>query len=401
MWSCRSLVTRLCCDRKWLLSRAPPSRPQFRIGYSLRHFSAFYHLDGGSTLGDGENGCVDGKDGKKDEFVGISSSLFGGVSSGWKVSRDGRIQNSRGVLAGSGGKGHLSKKSGYYGVNINAWKVTRDVHQLVALTFLEKQKEEKEKAFPGQKVEVDHIDGNRQNNSVDNLQWLTRQEHVRKTAASQPHPRPLISSALRLYASNIATGEAQTFPSINSCRAFLDNYSGDKLKVAKLRGSPEGVKIKNWRITIDTEKFRELEGEHFKPLYRVHDEEGRIFLSFLGLAGKLDTIPYIEVSNRGRVRFRNGRISVGIKKVGYLYARGYRVHRLVAEAFHAEQKQLVLIAGAKKSTLQVDHKDGNPLNNNVENLQWVPPDVHATLTWTRIKGRQKISSKNTKPNESS
>ena len=38
----------------------------------------------------------------------------------------------------------------------------------------------------------------------------------------------------------------------------------------------------------------------------------------------------------------------------------YRIHRLVAEAFIENPKHLPMI----------NHKDENPLNNNVENLEW-------------------------------
>ena len=42
----------------------------------------------------------------------------------------------------------------------------------------------------------------------------------------------------------------------------------------------------------------------------------------------------------------------------------YRIHRLVAEAF---------IGKAPTSIHQINHKDGNKSNNNVDNLEWVTP----------------------------
>jgi len=43
------------------------------------------------------------------------------------------------------------------------------IHRLVALTFIPN---------PDGKVEVNHIDGDKQNNNVENLEWATRQENA-------------------------------------------------------------------------------------------------------------------------------------------------------------------------------------------------------------------------------
>lgn len=78
------------------------------------------------------------------------------------------------------------------------------------------------------------------------------------------------------------------------------------------------------------------------------------------------------VSNKGRIKNCKSQkiLKLKINKYGYetvcLFKKGFRkypqVHRLVAIAF-LEQKD--------KTKNQVNHKDGDKLNNNLENLEWV------------------------------
>lgn len=56
--------------------------------------------------------------------------------------------------------------------------------------------------------------------------------------------------------------------------------------------------------------------------------------------------------------------------------RNYRVHRLVGDVFLSEEKQYWLDSGWKEDDLEVHHKDHDTHNNNVENLEWMPKNLH-------------------------
>ena len=82
-----------------------------------------------------------------------------------------------------------------------------------------------------------------------------------------------------------------------------------------------------------------------------------------------------EVSNVGRVRNKkrknilsqrinySGYYVVTLSESGSLHGRTKRVHRLVAETFITNPSH----------KLEVNHLDGNKLNNNVSNLEWATP----------------------------
>lgn len=79
----------------------------------------------------------------------------------------------------------------------------------------------------------------------------------------------------------------------------------------------------------------------------------------------------IVLMKNGRKRFRESKtLAKAINNKGYLVVSIYnlraersvvRVHRVVAEGF---------VSGKTKIRNQVNHKDGNKLNNHVDNLEW-------------------------------
>lgn len=62
--------------------------------------------------------------------------------------------------------------NGYMRIGLRKNKITytRYIHRLVAEAFIEKPTDEK--------VEVNHKDGNRANNTVENLEWLSHKQNV-------------------------------------------------------------------------------------------------------------------------------------------------------------------------------------------------------------------------------
>ena len=96
-------------------------------------------------------------------------------------------------------------------------------------------------------------------------------------------------------------------------------------------------------------------------------------LDFLGF-------PNYTVTKDGELFDKNGRkLKPFIMKKGYhkyiLYndseKKTYLVHQLVALSFIPNPNNYDT----------VDHKDNNPDNNNIDNLQWLPNDKNASKSW--------------------
>ena len=90
---------------------------------------------------------------------------------GYFVTKDGKIFSTRKTKNFIELKTNVDKKTGYVFVmfNINGKSYRKTVHRIVAKSFIPN---------PENKEQVNHIDGNKQNNNISNLEWNTRSENM-------------------------------------------------------------------------------------------------------------------------------------------------------------------------------------------------------------------------------
>lgn len=102
----------------------------------------------------------------------------------YKINRQGDIYIMKKPRAKEGVKKFSLDKDGYKQVNLskNGKYTTYKIHRLVALTFIPN---------PNNYPVINHIDGDKQNNRVDNLEWCTRSEndlHAFRLGLRKPIP---------------------------------------------------------------------------------------------------------------------------------------------------------------------------------------------------------------------
>lgn len=130
----------------------------------------------------------------------------------YEVSSEGRVRNSK--------TGRLMKTSvnskGYPQVCLHSAckQYTRPIHRLVADAFYDGD-------HTG--LDVNHIDGNKTNNHISNLEWCTRQENLRHAYDTGLKP-PLKRTRVRI----IETGEI--FNSLTDCSKAIN---GDRCQIRR------------------------------------------------------------------------------------------------------------------------------------------------------------------------
>jgi hypothetical protein len=243
----------------------------------------------------------------------------------------------------------LNVKCGYQIVSLvnDVSKKNFRVHRLVATLFIKN---------PENKPEVNHKDKNKLNNNVINLEWNTRLENCQHRSIGLIYKSNKNKPILRLSKDNNEIIEQYNSIEDAGIWAFENNLTSNLHNgrnsigncVNGLSNSAYGYK---WKY-IEKTSFENEEWKEIDLIY-LFSNDCKFEKKYL-------------VSNFGRFKNSSGTImdnykvnDNGYNRV-YIYKKTFLLHRLVALTFLENNN----------NKEQVNHKDGNKLNNSIGNLEW-------------------------------
>lgn len=286
------------------------------------------------------------------QFVRNFDPLFGAMSltcckyfstkCSWLVSSLGRCRDSFGRL--TCGSSHPSR---YKMVQIHGHNFA--VHRMVAFAFL------------GPPTEflawyVHHRDGDAANNCLDNLTYVTNSQNVQNSYDQNPD-RGRAGRARSIPVMWRKSGQTKGWNTSPSIKAAAEQLCISHRALSLC--CREGIPIEGYEAKFSPSAEGEvLEGEKWLPM--KNPRTGR------HVAGR-------QISSHGRIKASNGLITRGSQtKPGYVRTR-IRDHCDQSVYIHSVVAYNFLGPPPSSQHSHVNHKDLDPSNNHVENLEYVTP----------------------------
>ena len=213
------------------------------------------------------------------------------------------------------------------------------IHRLVALTFIQN---------PNNKPYVNHIDCDKLNNNVKNLEWVTQKENTNSHNKQTSHPRRIIqldknNQVIKIFNSSIeASKQIGLSPSAISKVLIGQNQTagGFKWKYEDSKYEPIVIDLSKGKIIKNYPKYMIF------PNGNIYNNIRKVFVKPIKNASGYC---YVSLCNNG------------IKQNIY-------IHRIVAEHFIQN----------KENKSQVNHLNKIRNDNRVENLEWVTCSENTT-----------------------
>ena len=245
----------------------------------------------------------------------------------YKITKDGRIWSEK-------SNRFLTSRicNGYNMININNRTLT--IHRLVAETFIPN---------PNNKPYVNHINCNKIDNRVDNLEWVTQKENCEKHNKLTSHPKKII----QMDSNNNIINK---FNSLKEASIHIklspSSISKALLKINKTAGGYIWNYENVFNILLDLKNGKPIYGNNKYYIFPDGTVYNTVRKSKIKPIKNASGYCYVTISNR-------------------IIKKNYYIHRIVAEHFINNDNINI--------KTQVNHKNKIRDDNKIENLEWVTP----------------------------
>jgi hypothetical protein len=243
---------------------------------------------------------------------------------GYEITKDGRIWSKK-----SNRYNKLSVSNGYHTFKIKYHVYT--ISRLVAETFIPN---------PDNKDYVNHINGDKLDDRVENLKWVTKKENSASHNKEISHPKRVIQK-------DMEGKELNKFNSLKEAAESIGMSPSSISKAVLKINSSAGGYIWDYEDEVDTS----MDISQGKPIYGntkyIIFKDGTVYNPIR----KKPVKPVTNASGYCYVTISNGSTKAN-----------HYIHRIVADHF---------LENKDKNKTQVNHKDKQRNNNKLENLEWV------------------------------
>ena len=271
-----------------------------------------------------------------------------------QVSSLGRFKSSFGVVFTP-----KPRKDGYVSVMING--KNHQIHRLIAIAFDLPKRDDQNT--------VDHIDNDPSNNRKENLEWANASEQIKRSyATNEKRGSSAPKTSKPVEGRELGTEAWVPYASINEAARKLGLKSGHISDCCIGKRKKTG----NYEFQYgEANEVAVLEGEEWKPYESAWVSSLGRFKSSFGVVctPKPMKSGYVQVMVNGK---------------------HHLLHRLIAIAFDLPKED-------DQDT--VDHRDNDPSNNRLENLEWANMSEQIKRSHATNKERGSSAPKRSKPVE--